>query len=221
VLVSGGAVAAPADTFSHERHKALACVTCHDVRSNRIIRFEQPRGCQICHHEAPARSDCATCHEPGELRAAIEAHAVVQVAGRPPRERTLPFSHETHAPERCVACHVTPVSLAPPPTVQACADCHDQHHEAGRDCASCHRSAATRTAHEAANLPGAPPAAHRACADCHDGATVDRLVPTRSFCLACHEPATDHYAERECTVCHFQSSPEALRPSLGGAGRAP
>lgn len=221
VLVSGLAVAAAAaDTFEHERHKSLACVACHDVRSNRIVRFEQPRGCQVCHHEAPARSDCAKCHEPGELRAAIDAHPVVRVRDRPPRERLVGFSHDAHATERCVACHVAPVSLSVTSAVRACTDCHDQHHDVGRDCATCHRSEATRVAHEGANLPGAPPAAHRACAECHAEATVARLVPTRSFCLACHEADTDHYAPRECTECHFQGSPESLRASLGRRGGA-
>ncbi|HSE26724.1 MAG TPA: cytochrome c3 family protein [Gemmatimonadales bacterium] len=220
VFVSGPAPA-PADTFSHERHKALACVACHDVRSNRIVRFEQPRGCQVCHHEAPASSDCTRCHEPGELRAALDAHPVVRVKDRPPRERLVSFSHAAHTKERCVACHAAPVSLSVTSGVRACTDCHEQHHAVGSDCAACHRLEATRTAHEAANLPGAPPAAHRACSECHAEATVARLVPTRAFCLACHEADTDHYPPRECTECHFQASPEALRPSLGlrGASR--
>jgi hypothetical protein len=217
VFVSGPA---PADTFSHERHKALDCVACHDVQSNRIIRFERPRGCQICHHQAPASADCTRCHEAGELRAALQAHPVVRVRNHAPRERAVAFSHEAHAEERCVACHVTPVELGVSPGTRACTDCHDRHHEAARDCAACHRSDATRTAHEAANLPGAPPAAHRACSACHAEATVARLVPTRSFCLACHGTDTDHYPERECSTCHFLSEPEALRPSLGLRGTA-
>ena len=51
---------APADSFSHARHKKLGCITCHDIASktNRLT-FRPPRGCQICHHQAPSKSNCA------------------------------------------------------------------------------------------------------------------------------------------------------------------
>jgi hypothetical protein len=212
---------APADTFEHARHKSLTCVTCHDVRSNKVVRFEQPRGCQICHHQAPARSNCDKCHEPAERAALIQASFGVQVQDRAPRARTVGFSHETHAARTCVACHDVPVTLEPGPAVKSCSACHDDHHEAAKACAACHRSESTMAAHTGLNLRGAPPAAHRGCTECHSPATVSRLAPTRPFCLACHEAGSDHYPARECATCHLQSSPEALKPTLearGGGG---
>jgi hypothetical protein len=96
--------------------------------------------------------------------------------------------------------------------VRTCAGCHAEHHAEGRDCASCHRSAATREAHKR------PVKAHVACAACHTEATVARLVPSRSFCLACHEPQQDHYEPEECSACHFQRSPAELEPQLRRGG---
>ena len=67
--------AAPADTFSHARHRRLACITCHTTSSpTRTLTFEPPRGCQICHHQRPASSKCATCHQASELVRAAAGH---------------------------------------------------------------------------------------------------------------------------------------------------
>jgi hypothetical protein len=107
------------------------------------------------------------------------------------------------------------VSLEPEPPVTKCTACHEDHHAARRDCASCHRTAGIIKAH-------APPIdAHQACDRCHTERTVAALEPTRSFCLACHESATDHHTEKECTVCHLQASPEGYRAKLTSAGNRP
>jgi hypothetical protein len=62
----------------------------------------------------------------------------------------------------------------------------------------------------------APPAvAHESCDACHTPARIAELVPARTFCLTCHDAkAEDHYADRECSVCHLSASPEAWRPHL-------
>ena len=107
------------------------------------------------------------------------------------------------------------MSLEPEPPVTTCTACHEDHHAAGRDCASCHRTADIIQAH-------APPIdAHQACDQCHTERTVAALEPTRSFCLACHGSETDHHAEKECTVCHLQASPEAYRARLTSTGKRP
>jgi hypothetical protein len=129
-----------------------------------------------------------------------------------PRERTVPFSHPEHADVRCADCHTTRVTLAPPDSVATCTSCHLQHHEPARTCALCHRTDATLPAH--ATLDDA----HGACTSCHASATVARLEPARAFCLSCHPASTDHYAPRECSTCHFQAEPAALRPRLTTAG---
>jgi hypothetical protein len=206
--------AAAADTFPHDRHKKLPCLTCHtsNQRRNRLT-FLPPRGCQICHHQAPQTSDCGTCHATAAL--AVESVTVeVNVAGRPRREHSAGFEHATHKSVRCAACHTTPVSLAPGASVAACAACHDDHHAAGRRCGACHAGGSpdVRAAH-------APPVeGHVACDACHPPAVVARLVPDRLLCLTCHTKQTDHYTKQDCTVCHFGASPPSFQHRLRQAG---
>ena len=198
----------PADTFSHRQHRQLACLTCHTTQSGQgSLRFSAPRGCQICHHQAPSRNRCAECHEEGELTAPHPSTVRVAVKDETPRDREVPFAHETHRELTCQQCHTQPVSLEPAPPVATCTDCHEDHHAAERSCATCHRTDNVAKAHDL-------DAAHEACSRCHDQATIARLTPVRSFCLTCHDPETDHYRERQCTECHFQTSPEAYQSHL-------
>jgi hypothetical protein len=211
----GGGLAAspssPADTFSHKQHRDLTCLTCHTTQSGQgSLRFIAPRGCQICHHQAPSRSRCAECHEEGEIAAPAPATVHVTVKDEPPRAREVPFEHEAHASVQCQKCHTEPVSLEPAAPVTACTACHEDHHAEERSCAACHRTATIAEAHGIE-------AAHEACAGCHDQSTVARLTPNRAFCLTCHDPETDHYPARQCSECHLQASPEAYRPRLGTA----
>lgn len=216
VDTSLGPAASPTDTFSHQRHRRLACITCHTTTSpTRTLTFEPPRGCQICHHQRPSRSECSACHQSSELAQAAPVTVSVSVPRHAPRGRDVPFGHETHAKVSCMDCHTTPVSLAPEPAAASCTACHEPHHIAGMDCASCHRTPRIAEAH-------APPIdAHRACDQCHTARTVAALAPTRSFCLACHGDETDHYSDRECSVCHLQASPEVYRSRLTGSGSGP
>ncbi len=207
-------LAAPAalpDSFSHDRHKQLACLTCHVSRSGHgRLTFAPPRGCQICHHQAPATSDCATCHVATELARPLPVTVRVAVAGTPPASRSATFEHARHAGLKCVTCHTVPVTLAPVPAAASCAACHDGHHDAGRSCAACHDGvgAAVRAAH-------APPVeAHLGCASCHAPAIVARLTPDRLLCLTCHPSQGAHQPTRECSVCHLQATPDALRERL-------
>ena len=204
-----------ADTFPHARHKALSCITCHTSQSQRSrLTFQRPRGCQICHHQAPKTSDCGTCHNPVEIAAPESLTATVTVAGAPPRAHPTRFEHATHRGLSCVTCHTTPVSLDPDPKTQSCTACHDDHHAPGRRCSACHAGDAPefRVAH-------APPAeAHVGCDGCHPAAIVARFVPDRAFCVACHAKQTDHYPTRECSVCHFGAAPGQFRPRLMKSG---
>lgn len=201
------------DTFSHDRHSKLACLTCHVLRDDERLTFQPPRGCQICHHQRPTRADCRACHQAGELEPTLPTQVAVEVPEQQRRRRTVQFPHASHDTLACTGCHVSPVTLAPPDSVLTCAGCHDQHHAEGRDCAACHRTSAIREAHKR------PVEAHGACDACHTEATIARLVPTRSFCLACHQPEQDHYQAKECSACHFQRSPEQLEPQLRQQGR--
>ena len=204
----------PSDTFPHVRHSRLACLTCHDLRAKgRALTFEAPRGCQICHHQRPAQADCASCHQPGELAATLPIQVAVAVPRHDRRRRTVQFPHAKHDTLACTGCHVTPVTMAPADSARTCAGCHANHHAESRDCAACHRTAEITAPHQL------PVQAHAACDACHTPATVARLVPTRSFCLACHQPQQDHYQPKECSNCHFQRSPAELQRKLrrGGA----
>jgi hypothetical protein len=198
--------ALPNDTFPHPLHKKLPCLTCHLSRTGEKLTFEPPRGCQICHHQAPARADCTSCHT--ELPMGLEVKVSIAPAGKPARERPVVFRHEKHDTLKCTGCHTEPVTMNPMDSVTTCQGCHDKHHQAGRDCAICHRTAAIKTPH-------APPArAHRACDACHPTATIAPLSPTRSFCQVCHDFGVDHHPDRECTTCHLQANPDQYRAQL-------
>jgi hypothetical protein len=202
-----------ADTFSHKTHRRLACITCHSTTSRTSdLTFQPPRGCQICHHQRPSKADCSQCHQSEEIAPAVPVAVTVQVPQQPARDRSVGFAHDEHAEVSCIRCHVAPVTLEPEVAVATCAACHDDHHTVGRDCAACHRNEAVIEAH-------APPIdAHRACDQCHTSATVAMLEPTRSFCLACHSAESDHYEQKECSVCHLQATPGGYRARLTGVG---
>jgi nitrate/TMAO reductase-like tetraheme cytochrome c subunit len=201
---------APADTFEHRRHQRLACITCHTVATGRgRLTFERPRGCQICHHQAPLAGRCAACHAAAEVAQPRQVTVTVAVDGHAARPRSVPFDHETHAKILCATCHATPVTLTLPDSTAACASCHEDHHGATRACAACHAVDLPAGAH-------APPVeAHAGCDACHTPSIVALLVPDRPLCGACHaSQARDHYPQRECTVCHLQTSPEEYRARL-------
>lgn len=206
------AAASPSDTFSHQRHRRLACLTCHDLRAKaRSLTFEPPRGCQICHHQRPAQSDCSVCHQKAELADPKPVTVQVAVFRHSLRAREVNFDHDSHREVGCGKCHQAPVSLTPTPDAASCTGCHAEHHTVDRDCATCHRTAQIVTAHEL------PVDAHVRCDQCHASATVAALTPSRSFCLTCHDAEVDHYAPKECTVCHLQATPEGYRARLTGA----
>jgi hypothetical protein len=198
----------PADSFAHERHKSLPCLTCHLSNSGSVLTFEPPRGCQICHHTIQARKGCVQCHVSGSIPATLDVSLTIAAAGNPPIERTVAFPHERHTKLPCAGCHGQPVSLAPVDSARTCRGCHADHHEAGRACATCHRTPAIIQPHSP------PVQAHVACNACHPTAAIAPLTPTRSFCLVCHDPKVDHHPERQCVACHLQSTPEDYRSHL-------
>jgi len=200
--------ASPSDTFSHPIHQKLPCLTCHLSRSGEKLTFAPPRGCQICHHQAPQRSDCTSCHEAGEMPSTIEVDVSIAAAGKPARQRPVGFPHEKHSDIKCTECHTEQVTLRPADSVTTCQGCHDKHHAAGRDCAWCHRTATITQPH------ARPARVHIACDACHATAAIAPLSPTRSFCLACHDADVDHHPERECTTCHLQAEPAEYRSRL-------
>ncbi|MFN0180247.1 MAG: hypothetical protein ACKVZ0_15715, partial [Gemmatimonadales bacterium] len=197
------------DSFPHPKHRRLACLTCHtsNIRHGRLT-FERPRGCTICHHQAPRTTDCATCHQTDELAAAFAATVTVKVPDQPARKRSAPFGHPAHRETPCLSCHTTPVTLAADSATKTCAGCHVEHHRPRVDCAACHTDLEKNSAH------ARPTIAHQECDACHSAATVAALTPNRPFCLMCHQSLNRHYPAKECAACHFLATPEAYRPLL-------
>jgi hypothetical protein len=162
----------------------------------------------VCHHQAPATSNCAACHAHAERAGTDTVSALVAVAGHAPRGRPIAFRHDRHQALRCVACHTTPATLEPEPAAATCRACHESHHAAGRDCGFCHGAADPRAAHaELADM-------HVGCDNCHAGEVVALLTPDRAFCRTCHADKQEHHVDRECTTCHFLSSPDEFRAHL-------
>lgn len=207
----GGAVPVEPDSFPHARHKSLACITCHaSQREHTRLTFRAPRGCQICHHENPAKLDCARCHTRGELTAPESVTVKVTVSGSPARAHPARFDHTQHRDKTCLDCHAKEVTLAATAPVASCKACHDDHHAAGRRCSACHAAVSD----EAVEAHTPPERAHVACDACHTPQIVARLTPDREFCITCHAEQKRHYATRECTVCHFQAAPETVKAML-------
>jgi nitrate/TMAO reductase-like tetraheme cytochrome c subunit len=198
------------DTFPHARHAKVACLSCHVTGTGRgRLTFEAPRGCAICHHQAPTPDGCAACHRPEDRSAPVQTTLTVSMSGRAPRPRPVDFFHARHETRLCTECHTTPVTLAAEPSKAQCADCHTEHHESKSTCASCHRVTDPGAEHRTLST------AHERCDACHTATTIARLTPARAFCATCHSAqATGHYDARECTTCHFLAEPGAYRAKL-------
>ena len=209
------AAAALADTFSHQISQKLTCITCHSTTSQEEQPHlpAAPRLPDLPSPASDASRIAATCHKTDEIEPARSVTVEVTVPRQTPRERPVSFEHGRHADLACTAVshHASDASSRSRPWPR-CRACHDNHHTAGVDCATCHRTEGIIQAH-------APPVdAHRACSECHTAATVAALEPTRSFCLACHSSQADHYQPKECTVCHLQASPDEYRARLTEGG---
>lgn len=210
VALSVPSAAAAADSFPHSRHTKLACLVCHETGSGHgRLTFTPPRGCSICHHQAPQEGRCASCHRTAEYSGPRSVTVTVAVPAHQPRSRPVDFLHSPHRSRACVDCHTTPVTLAPGRDKAQCKDCHTEHHAAGRTCSTCHSPVDPGPSHQTLEV------AHQRCDACHTPTTIARLTPTRSFCGTCHtEKAKDHYVQKECSVCHFLAEPAAYRPKL-------
>ena len=213
---TGGAAVAiqGSDSFPHDRHKKLACLTCHLPTSQKVLTFQPPRGCQICHHQAPQQADCKKCHTTEMLDRPMDVRITVTVPKHDPRGRTVGYRHALHEKKKCTDCHVTPVTLMPSDSVLTCRSCHSDHHEAGRSCVTCHHTGAILAPHEP------PVAPHYGCDRCHTPERIAVLVPARSLCLVCHSTMQDHNDPKPCTECHFLAPPEEFRANLTTPARS-
>jgi hypothetical protein len=101
-----------ADSFSHARHTKLACLVCHQTGTGHgRLTFQPPRGCMICHHQAPATARCESCHQAEEVAPPKPVTVTVRVPAQQPRPRPVDFLHLKHPVQTCVECHKTPVKM--------------------------------------------------------------------------------------------------------------
>jgi nitrate/TMAO reductase-like tetraheme cytochrome c subunit len=192
-------VAADTATFSHRRHRTLACTSCHNSSETHgavtVVRREQ---CQSCHHANDARgAKCVTCHS-SQAKAASHAVTVpMHVASLPAKDRTLTFQHNEHGRLECATCHTTDLNRR---VEKDCTSCHEDHHAAERRCASCHADARPTHTREV-HLTGC------AGAGCHLATLGAVTQPVRSVCLACHAAQASHKPGQDCAPCHLASWP--------------
>ena len=213
----GAAPMSSADSFPHARHTSLHCLTCHTVNSSRTpygLVFERPRGCDLCHHQnvlagQVEEKDCARCHREAIRNVPKPTVVTVVVPTRAAVPRTIDFKHGVHQGVACSTCHQAP-AIAPPDSVRTCTACHDQHHDARRDCSTCHARAQTPTAHSRVT--------HTGCDACHTPSRIAKLSPNRAFCVTCHTAQRNHQPNGECATCHFLATPDAYRAQLMRAG---
>jgi hypothetical protein len=104
--------------------------------------------------------------------------------------RPVSFAHARHVALACSRCHANDVNRTVAPAT--CNDCHADHHEPARDCATCHSTA--REGHDRS--------VHEGCAGCHTDARVAALTTSRSLCLACHQKQRTRHYDGDCATCH-------------------
>jgi hypothetical protein len=179
-------------TFSHNRHRKVACESCHSSASvHGAVTIRAPEGCQGCHHAADARAGkCATCHEPAELEAPYPMTVTMRITGRAaPITRSLPYVHPQHQRLECATCHGAGIEQR---LTRTCADCHSDHHRADATCTTCHED--SRKAHARDS--------HLGCATCHTASFAASLPASRQVCLSCHREQVTHKPGQECAPCH-------------------
>lgn len=200
----------PVADFPHAPHKSLECARCH-----RTIPGHTGHGtaaCTDCHTRpagfasvpTPSRSECLACHhDPSRDRSCVSCHerpGLFSGRARVPlrfsvwdatRTRSLPFSHATHAPRSCDACHDPGTTHTPD---RDCGACHAPHHRPDARCRTCHVRPDDATIHAGD--------AHRTCDGCHDTSVIATLPWGRETCLVCHAGQEQHEAPRRCLDCH-------------------
>lgn len=191
--------ALPQDTtpFTHDDHRDLDCLTCHQTEAAAEPLPETAEWCASCHHEASSARSCTSCHARAAVRRwSADVTRTMRFSVGEPRSRTLPFSHQPHDTIACTTCHTGRPLLSAEGV--ACAECHEEHHKTESPCQECHARAPT-DAH--------PVEVHLSCtgSGCHDSSRMPaRAVSSRgrNVCLACHQEQADHRPGQQCVYCH-------------------
>lgn len=218
------------ETFDHATHVVradVACAECHsdatyfvaaqgeDAGADRDVDPRHgrttitARSCDNCHHAPTSELACTTCHS-DDARLGQPLRVTMALDLRPenaPPSRPVSFSHTVHAKTACASCH----ARGDVRSTASCASCHQDHHRAQvANCTSCHGTG-NRAEHTRND--------HVRCTSCHLRETVAMLLPNRAFCVSCHVAQVDHKPEGECTTCHMQTSPGALKARILAATR--
>ena len=182
--------------FSHQKHKDLACKSCHGSdRSHGELLVQNRDDCAACHHGPAQKATCRDCHDGRQLGKQLAlAVPVKTTVSTSATSRVLPFKHEQHARSECATCHEKRPSLE---FQRGCASCHSDHHVAARDCKTCHATTPATASHSRERV-------HQGCggSGCHQDASVTALPASRNVCLACHAKQADHKTGRDCAACH-------------------
>ncbi len=208
-----GQVARDSVRFRHQPHRNVDCTSCHSADTGHgSLLITGISDCRSCHHADPSPSPggCNACH-------ADEAHPpqpypverTLTMSVTEPVTRSLPFDHEDHTGESCGTCHVDGLTLSA--AAVDCSSCHQEHHEIGNQCRSCH-------------VPAPAPAhsvqVHLGCATagCHQNLPFGGGVPRqREFCMTCHQDKVDHRPdEPDCSQCHQLPPPGPNAEVRGG-----
>ncbi len=142
----------------------------------------------------------------------------------------VPFSHEAHADESCIDCHVRlvhrgvpPLAYRDPAAMSSCLTCHDGStapgqcsychtppHQPRGECSSCHSLTSWGSAGSGHPFPREGAHAGLDCTDCHvskpgveniPGTTLARADPA---CNSCHDD--QHGGLTDCASCHTPTS---------------
>lgn len=186
-------------TFSHKIHHDVDCQKCHDLsRKHAVTVVRTKADCEACHHGPPAAAPCATCHtgrtQPTSIASTGEVNVPMAMSvWKEPHTRKLPFAHERHRQFECKTCHGNGSTK---PDGSLCITCHDKHHQADADCATCHRPAPVQAHPLSLHATGC------AGSGCHKNPPFTQVVLARNFCLTCHQDQADHNPGQNCAGCH-------------------
>lgn len=207
---------APDIRFSHQRHAAQPCATCHANGVSPEPHLPRMQVCTDCHAAMAIPNTCETCHttpvQPKPARVRPDSHAVDWLK----RHGTLAATYgqdcmSCHQPPDCASCHTAqmgkPYAIHPPNfvTIHAvdaradqanCATCHSVQNF----CTACHvRSEVT------ARVDARPPST----VSFHPPGFVEGRTPNNHGVMARRnivECASCH-TERDCVSCHTAINP--------------
>jgi len=224
------------DSWKTSAHAGVDCVDCHippgiiSFLETKLFSFREiwvhftgtPTPPLAVTRDIP-NANCLSCHpNPGE--ATLGATGLAGVF----------FSHDDHAAENCIDCHVrlvhrtvSPPDYVPPGEMAFCLECHNgttassdcsychsAPHEPRGECNSCHNQTSWTEATVDHPFPLAGAHAGLTCTDCHVSRPGVENIPGTELpeadpaCISCH--GDEHGGLTDCAGCH---TPEGWTPA--------